>query len=356
MPGLQTSSRIVSKKLKMINLSRRRFLYLSAGGLFVYPAQTRKQIITVNGSIDINKLGKTLAHEHVLVDFIGADKTNVTRWDKNDVINRVTPFFLEARAAGVKTIAECTPAFLGRDVRLLKMLADKTKMQIITNTGYYGAVGNKYLPPWAFTEAAEQLSARWSDDFEYGIDGTTIRPGFIKISVDAAPEGLSDLHKKIVRAAALTHLKTGLTIYCHTGPGAAALEEIDILKNEKVDPSALVWVHAQAEKDRNLHIKAAKAGTWVSLDNITNDYDEYVQSIINLKDQGCLNRIIISHDAGYYRPGEPNGGSFTGYTSIFSELIPRLMKKGFTEKNITQLLVKNPAAALELRVRKLKAA
>ena len=90
---------------------------------------------------------------------------------------------------------ECTPAFLGSDVRLLKMLSEKTKVQIITNTGYYGAVDNKYLPPWAFTETAEQLAQRWIDDFEFGIDGTNVRPGFIKISVDAKPGGLSDLHK-----------------------------------------------------------------------------------------------------------------------------------------------------------------
>lgn len=340
----------------MVILSRRRFLILSAGTLFIYPTQSTRQIITVNGPIDIRKLGTTLMHEHVLVDFIGADQTNSNRWDKMDVINKVSPYFMEAKSAGVKTIVECTPAFLGRDVRLLKMLADKTKVQIITNTGYYGAIGNKYLPPWAFTETAEQLAARWTDDFEYGIDGTTIRPGIIKISVDASPDGLSDLHIKLVKAAALTHLKTGLIIYCHTGPGKAALEEIEILKKQEVHPSALVWVHAQAEADRSLHIQAARMGTWVSLDGITNNFDNYVESIIKLKEAGYLDRILISHDAGYYKPGENNGGSFTGYMAIFNELIPRLTQKGFTQKDIRQLLQKNPAEALQLRVRKFKVA
>lgn len=337
----------------MITFSRRKFLILSTGALFIDWNRPSGLINTVNGAIDSYALGKTLIHEHVLVDFIGADRINFNRWDKLDVVNRVTPYFNEAKAAGVKTIVECTPAFLGRDTRLLKMIADQTKMQIITNTGYYGAMDNKYLPPWAFTETAEQLAARWIDDFDYGIDGTNVRPGFIKISVDATPGGLSGIHKKLVKAAAIAHLKTGLVIYSHTGPGKAAFEEIELLKKEKVHPSALVWVHAQAETDKTMHTQAAGMGTWVSLDGITGDFDNYVDSISRLKEQKLLHKVLISHDAGYYRPGEKDGGSFTGYTAIFNQLIPALIKKGFTSKDIKQLMVKNPCRALELRVRKL---
>ncbi len=334
-------------------ISRRKFLALGTGALFISWYRPPGRIVTVNGTIDSFRLGRTLIHEHVLVDFIGADFTGFHRWDRNDVIEAVAPWFIEAKKAGVKSIVECTPAFLGRDARLLKMLSDKTGVKLITNTGYYGAVQNKYLPRWAFTESAEQLAARWIDDFEYGIDGTNVRPGFIKISVDADAAGLSDLHKKIVRAAAITHLKTGLTIYSHTGPAAAAFEEIEILKKEKVHPSALVWVHAQAEKDMSQYVKAAKMGTWVSLDNVnTSDISRYVEALTLLKENGLLDRVLISHDAGYYRPGEKNGGEFTGYTAIFTHLIPALTEKGFTKRDIRRLLDKNPEEALELRVKR----
>lgn len=337
----------------MISISRRKFLFLSTGAFFTarYPAAVGT-IMTINGQIDAAALGQTLVHEHVLVDFIGADETNPRRWDKFEVMNKVLPYFREAKAAGVKTIVECTPAFLGRDVRLLKMIADNSKMQIVTNTGYYGAVKNKYLPAWAFTETAEQLATRWTDDFDFGIDGTNIRPGIIKISVDARPDGLSDVHRKLVRAAAITHLRTGLVIYSHTGPGNAAQEQIDILKKEKVHPSALVWVHAQAEKDKSLHTKAAEMGTWISLDGITSDFEDYVDSLKRLKQKNLLDKVLISHDAGYYKPGEPDGGKFTGYTAIFKELIPALYRQGFTKKDIRQLLVKNPCEALQFKVRK----
>lgn len=332
--------------------SRRKFIALSAGSLFVNWTRPLPRVITVNGVIDAYDLGKTLVHEHVLVDFIGADQYSESRWDRMEVVNRAAPYFAEAKGFGVKTIVDCTPSFLGKDVRLLKMLADRTKMQIVTNTGYYGAQKNKFLPQWAFTETAEQLAARWADDFDFGIEGTNVRPGFIKIGVDARPDGLSDIHKKLVRAAALTHLKTGLTIYCHTGPANAAMEEIAILKKEKVHPSAFVWVHAQAEKNKAMHIEAAKTGAWVSFDGITSEFEDYADSVERMKNAGLLDRVLISHDAGYYRPGEKDGGNFVGYTAIFKNLLPLLISKGFTKKDIRQLLVKNPANALEFRVRK----
>jgi predicted metal-dependent phosphotriesterase family hydrolase len=298
------------------------------------------QIITVNGPVDANSLGKTLAHEHVMVDFIGADKINESRWDKTTVLNKVVPYFMEAKQAGVQAVVECTPAFLGRDVKLLKMLSDKTGIQFITNTGYYGARSNKHLPSWAFTETPEQLAARWIREFEHGIDGTNIKPGFIKISVDGPTNGLTEIHKKLVRAAAITHLKTGLTIFSHTGPARAAFEQLEILKEMKVKADAFVWVHAQAEKDKTMHIRAAKMGAWISLDNIGVNNDYYLEALAGLKEAGLLNKVLLSHDAGYYRPGEPDGGDFRGYTEIFKLL------KGFSEKDIEQLIIKNPAEAL----------
>lgn len=338
----------------MVTFSRRNFLFLTLAAPLLAMKNAYGKVITVNGAVLSDRLGKTLAHEHVLVDFIGADQINANRWDKVEVVNHIAPFFAEAKAYGIKTIVECTPAFLGRDPRLLKMLSDKTGIRIITNTGYYGAMNNKFLPPWAFTETAEQLAQRWVDDFDYGIDGSNIRPGFIKISVDAPAEGLSELHKKLVKAAALTHLRTGLTIYSHTGPAHAAFEQLEILRSLKVSPSAFVWVHAQAEKDKSQYVRAAKMGAWVSLDGITGEYDDYAASVYLLKSEDLLRKVLISQDSGYYHPGEKDGGDIKGYTSIFQELIPRLTKKGFDKKDIKQLLVKNPSEALTLDTRKLK--
>lgn len=331
--------------------SRREFLIASSGFLFV-PARKKGLIQTVSGTISSKRLGKTLIHEHFLVDFIGADRITPDRWNRDRVVKKVLPYLKEAQQAGIKSIFDCTPNFLGRDVQLIKLLADESGVHIITNTGYYGAVQNKYLPPWAFTETAEQLAQRWISEFEEGIDSTPVKPGFIKIGVDSASP-LSDLHKKLALAAALTHRQTGLTICSHTGPAAGAFEQLEIIQLAGVRPEALVWVHAQAEADKQQLVIAAMQGCWVSLDGIGwGDFDQYADSIALLKAAGLLNRVLISHDAGWFKPDEPDA-EFKGYVNIFKELFPRLIRKGFDESDFDQLLLTNPAEAMSIRIRRM---
>lgn len=329
-------------------LTRRQFLLTASVVPFL---QGKEQVITVNGAIRPQQMGRTLIHEHLLVDFIGADKISFDRWNREEVLKVVLPYLLEVKKRDVKTFLDCTPAFLGRDVHLLQLAAQKSGLQILTNTGYYGAVDNKYLPKWAFTETAEQLADRWTAEFEKGIDGTDVRPGFIKIGVNPGP--LSELHRKLVRAAGLTHLRTGLTICSHTGPALAAFEEIEELQRTGVHPSAFVWVHAQGESNKNLYTKAAQLGAWVSLDSMGwGDWENYASWIDLLKSNRLLHRVLISHDAGWYKPGESNGGNFIGFTNLFEKVFPVLRQKGFTQDDFDQLLIRNPAEAFKIRVRK----
>lgn len=311
----------------------------------------RPYVMTIHGKMDAAKMGLTLTHEHFLVDFIGADKINASRWKLDEVVEKVLPYLLEAKANGVKTILDCTPDFIGRDVRLFKILSEKSGVNILTNTGYYGAVGYKYLPAWAFTETAEQLAARWIAEARNSIGDTGIQPGFMKIGVNGGE--LSELEQKLITAAALTHLETGLTICSHTGPAVAAFGQLEVLKKMGVKPDAFVWVHAQSELKKHTYTQAAKMGAWVSLDGIGwGDLENYATWLDTLKANHCLHRVLISHDAGWYDPEKPGGENIVGYTNIFQKLIPLLRQKGFKQRHIEQLLVENPAAAFAVRVRR----
>jgi phosphotriesterase-related protein len=310
-------------------------------------------IMTVNGPINAEEMGTTLAHEHFLVDFIGADSTGYHRWNRDTVISKVLPYLLEARQAGVNTIVECTPAYLGRDPVLLQRLSQQSGLNVITNTGYYGAVNNKALPASAFSESADQIAEKWIKEWQNGIESTNIRPGFIKIAVPG-DSVLSPVHEKIVRAAARTHLKTGLTINAHTGPDAPANAELKILKDEGVDPSAFIWTHAQAGSQEN-QVKLAKEGAWISLDNVMDDnIDQYVAMLVNLKQKGLLHRVLISHDAGWYDVISPDSITYRGYTAIFTHLKPALFRNGFTAEDWQLLTVNNPKEAYAIRIRGLK--
>jgi phosphotriesterase-related protein len=309
-------------------------------------------IMTVNGPIPANQMGITLTHEHILVDFIGADSISEKRWDKPKVAEIALPFLRKIKELGCQTFIECTPAYLGRDPLLLKSISDSSGLNILTNTGFYGAGNDKYMPGYAFVETADQIAQRWIEEWDKGIEGTGIKPGFIKIGV--ASSSLSDLHKKLVTAAARTHLKTGLTIASHTGPSIPAFEELDIVRKEGVSPEAFIWIHAQVEKDITSHIKAAKMGAWISFDGINdNNLADYIRLLKNMKENNVLAKVLLSHDAGWYHPGEQNGGEYRGYTTLFTKLLPLLRKENFSEKEIHQILVTNPAEAFTIRVRRI---
>jgi len=308
-------------------------------------------IYTVNGEIKSSELGFTLSHEHVLVDFSGADQYDPERWDDDEVVQVVAPYIKEIMDLGCKSLIECTPIFIGRDPMLLKMISDETGINILTNTGYYGASDNKYIPKSAYPASDKELAELWINEFNSGIEGTGIKPGFMKIGV--TPGSLSDFHRKIVTAAGLTHLETGMIIASHTGPALPAFEEIELLKSIGVSPEAFIWVHAQNEKDHLKHIKAAETGARVSIDGLNKDNAlQYAEWLMDFKNKGLLDRVLVSHDAGWYSPGEPEGGNFTPYTSIFKYLFPELEKRDFNSEDVNTVFVKNPAEAFSIKVRK----
>jgi phosphotriesterase-related protein len=235
----------------------------------------------------------------------------------------------------------------------LRRLSEASGLNLLTNTGYYGAGANKYLPRHAIEESDDQLARRWIEEARKGVEGSGIKPGFIKIGVDKGP--LSDIHRKLLRAAAITHKSTGLTIASHTGDGVAALEQLVALEQEGVSPSAFIWVHAQNESKVEIHLKAAELGAWVEFDGISEQsLDRHVEFVRRMIDRDFVRRVLISMDAGWYHVGEPAGGRYRGYEAAFTLFVPALKKAGTSERQISTLLMDNPRKALEQRVRRVK--
>jgi phosphotriesterase-related protein len=316
---------------------------------------------TVLGPIHADSMGLTLIHEHVFLDWDPIDSQHPEQWNRDSAFAVILPFLKEAKSRGVKTFLECTPNYLGRDPMLLIRLAEASGLQILTNTGYYGAREDKHIPKSAFMESPDEIAQHWVDEFEQGIEGTPIRPGFIKIGVDADAI-LSEIDAKIVRAAALAHLRTGLTIVGHTGPDGLARQQLDILSAEGVAPEAIVWTHAQGGTPDS-HIEIARRGAWVSLDGLgwvhpkdhqgdSTELKRYINFMINLKNNDLLHRTLISHDAGWFTHGEQGGGTYKPYTVIFELIMPELRKHGFGDADFHQLLVLNPSAAYRVRTRR----
>jgi phosphotriesterase-related protein len=278
-----------------------------------------------------------LSHEHVMVDFVGADAIKPGRYDPEEVFRAALPKLQEVRALGCRRLLECTPNFLGRDPRLLRRLSKAADIEIWTNTGLYGAADYKFLPAFAKTETAAQLAQRWITEARQGVDGEPVR--FLKSGVNRGP--LPALDRKLIEAAILTCKATGLTMAVHTGDGRAALDELEMVQSSGLPTRKWVWVHAQNEQDLEIHERVARAGGWVSLDGVNlRSGAWHLQAVKHMAKKGLLDRVLISQDSGWYRVGEPAGGRYNGYTFLYTEFLPRLEPEW---RN--RLLWHNPRAA-----------
>ncbi len=326
------------------------FLYLCIIGLTACHSKDEQNndglINTVTGPLDVADMGFTLTHEHLMSNF-GKDISEAYEYDEDAVFTQVIPYVKKIKSLGVNTIFDCTTDYFGRRVDILKTIADSTGIHIVTNTGFYGAANDRYVPEFAFEATSQEIAEIWIDEYENGIDDTGIRPGFIKLAFDDGQPSQTDL--KLFEAGILTHLKTGLTIVVHTGNNTeAARQQINMLEQYDVSPQVWVWVHANHSDDIALQIEAASSGAWISIDGVNeSNVEEYIVKLDRFKSHNLLDKILLSHDGDGY----PMGGEIRRFEAIPKYLIPAMRAHGFTEEEINQIMVKNPKEAFITSIR-----
>ncbi len=299
-------------------------------------------IQTVRGRIHPSELGITLIHEHVMCDFIGAEATGPHRWEREAVIACMLPYLRAIAAQGVRAFGDCSPRYIGRDPLLLRRLSELSGLHIITNTGFYK---EPYLPAWALKAEAEELAEHWIAEWQEGIEGTGVRPGFVKIAVHPGP--LAPVQQRIVRAAALASRATGLLVASHTGEAVAARQSLAIIEAAGMDPARFVVVHANGIRDLAEQDALAATGAWLEYDGIgPESLDWHVALVLHALERGYGGQVLLSQDAGWYRVGEPGGGVVRPYACLMEAFVPRLRAAGADEATVAMLLVENPRRAL----------
>jgi phosphotriesterase-related protein len=315
----------------------------AANGLGSAPART---VESVTGRIPSASLGVTLMHEHIVTDLRAPTERQPGDYDARKAFAVARPFLDKLRKAGCKTLVEPTPMHIGRDPATLQRLSEATGVNIVCATGIYAAANQRFIPDYARRESARRLADRYVIEIEDGIGTTNIRPGLIKTGVNQESP-LPAIERKLVSAALLASKDSGLSVASHTAGGAQALEQLSIADELHVEPSHMIWVHAQNEKDQRIHRRAGQEGMWVEFDGLREQNLEWhLSCVLAMAEVGLLNRTLISHDAGWYRPGREGGTNYRGYTFIFDRFLPRLRAEGFSTAEINQLMVANPAAAL----------
>lgn len=301
------------------------------------------KIMTVAGPIEPNELGFTLPHEHVMSTF-GAESARYPHYDLEALLDAVLPYLEQIEGYGCHALVDCTATHFGRHPEYLRTISELSGLHILTNTGYYGAAADRYVPFLAYEASANQIAARWVRELAYSIDDTGVRPGFIKTAVDDGP--LSPIDRKLIQAAAIAHRISGLTIQTHTGANWGAAQQIlAILKEEGVYPSAWIWVHAHLEADPDHLVAAAAQGAWISLDGLNVQSAAHILDLLGaLKAGGYLPQVLLSHDGDSYF----NQGEFRSYHYLFTDFILQLKATGFSPSEIQLMTIENPARAFTL--------
>jgi len=127
-----------------------------------------------------------------------------------------------------------------------------------------------------------------------------------------------------------------------------ALDQLDIIEEVGYTAERFIWIHAQAEPDFGLHLEMARRGVWIEYDAIGSEQLEdgfFVQLVQRMLDAGLDDRLLLSHDRGWYDPAQPGGGTPKPFTYISECFLPQLRAAGVEGATIHQLTHANPFRA-----------
>ncbi|HUU20783.1 MAG TPA: hypothetical protein VMW72_26795 [Sedimentisphaerales bacterium] len=298
---------------------------------------------TTDGPVAAEGLGIILPHEHIFTDLRGPATRTYGQAEPADVVRVMGPLLEEARQKGVGVLIECSSIGVGRNVSIIAQVAEASGLPVVVPTGVYGRAN--FAPAEHRNMSEDELTTLFINEIREGIDGTDIKAGFIKTATGNGP--MTALEEKFLRAAGRAASETGAAIASHTPIGSNAARQADIL--ESISPAIrLIWVHAQNESNRSLQRQLAARGVFIEFDSLgwnPGQDSTFITAIKELLAAGYGDRILLSHDAGWYQPGEQNGGTQMPYTYLIETFIPKLRNSGVDDAAIRMITETNPIRA-----------
>lgn len=299
------------------------------------------QLHTTLGPKKRDELGLILPHEHVFVDLRTPDKPGYAEADTDDVVRLMAPEIEAIKAQGVTALIECSTGGVGLRVDIDLAVSKATNFPIVVPTGNYR---EPWIPDWVATASEAELEKWMLGHLTEGVDDTGVIAAWIKVS--AGDDGITPLETKILRAAARASAQTGALIGSHTIKGRVVLDQLDIIEAEGGSAGRFLSIHTQAEPDFGLHQAVFDRGAWLEIDNIGWVPDaENVALVVQSLEAGQGERLLLSHDRGWYDPAQAGGGTPKPYTHLVENFLPGLRQAGVGESTITRLTHDNPFAA-----------
>ncbi|HWF50766.1 MAG TPA: hypothetical protein VG294_09025 [Solirubrobacteraceae bacterium] len=334
---------------------------------------------TVEGDVPADSVGITLAHEHVQCDssvWLNAasasrypelsrarpalenlwwmrqfpnSNADILRLDDPDLAVQELAVLAEA---GGGALIDVTPIGLGRDVAALRTIAERSRVRIVSGTGFYVAGAH---PEWMKRSSEAELAELMTREIVHGVGDTGIRCGVIgELGVS---EPLHDRERRVLRAAARVQRATGAAISIHTAAHAidvdSALTAADILQDAGADLSRVVMGHLDTSLHRpEYHEAVAARGCMVEYDLFGHEFfesengfqsfgdTETCRAVARMVTAGLIDHLLLSHDICYKIQLQAYGGY--GYAHLLRNIVPRLELLGIGAEQLRRILVENP--------------
>jgi phosphotriesterase-related protein len=306
---------------------------------------------TVRGPVEVDRLGPTLAHEHVFVLQAEALQNyghlwGASYWDEEARVADAIEKLSALRAGGIETIVDPTAPGLGRYIPRIERINAEVNLNIIVATGVYAFLE---LPNFLAYRSPEAIAEIFVREIRVGIDDTGVKAALLKCAVEQ--HGIVGDVPKILAAVALAANETGAPVMVHTNAavqtGRLALEA---LTAAGVDPTRIVIAHAGDSNDLTYLRAIAETGATLGFDRFNiehfNPDADRIKTLTALVAEGYGGQIHLSHDAACFydfMTGDPNfADEQPDYLHISKTILPALLEAGVTQEQIDQMLVSNP--------------
>jgi phosphotriesterase-related protein len=334
---------------------------------------------TVLGPIAPEDLGPTLMHEHLLCDIrhpsqrkpesLGPELALNNVWAINygTVRNAARNYLLDARDvavdevglmrdAGGQSIVDLSSSGLSPDPPGLVEIARATGAHVVMGCGHYV---HDYQDPANATRAVEDLAEEMVESVEDGVWGTSVRAGIIGEIGCSAP--WTPQEQRVMMAAVLAQRQTGAALNVHPGRHPDQPQEVADFIRVKGGPMERVII---SHIDRTIFDadrlgRLADTGCVLEWDLFGQESSFYrladidmpndalrLRAIRGLIERGHLAQILISHDICYRSRLVRWGGH--GYGHIFSNVVPLMRRREFSDREIDAILVDNPRRLLTI--------
>jgi phosphotriesterase-related protein len=313
-------------------------------------------INTVTGQITPDQLGPTLMHEHLMIGAVGWEADTIRPGlNREEMMSLCLDKIGQMQARGIKSMVDPCPNDMGRDVKFMAEVADKTGLQIICATGLYHEHEGG-APYWRLRAtmggAVEDIAELFVKELTEGIGGSDIKAGIIKVATGVSE--ITQYEKTILQAAAMASIETGAPITTHTTEGQLGDQQQATFIEHGVSAHRIIIGHSCGSTDHDYHMRVVTAGSYIGFDRIgvtpLVPDEKRAEGIMALINKGKIKQIIVSHDSVWcWRGGQiPSPEIQTYMDSMFNpchfhdDIIPMLKSMGADDRHIEMMLVDNP--------------